>query len=170
MRTLGLGLGVTPGQPWSQPFWSNVVGATVSGRSMVKTASAVWGNCAASSIQSIVGNGFCQFSTNENTLQKMAGLTHTRTDNSFDTIDFGIYLAANTIDIFEDGTEVGVSVGTVAPGDILQVVVAGSVVTYKKNGALLYTSGKAPSHPLYFMAAMFNTAAQLQGCLISATP
>lgn len=140
-------------------FFQNVTGVSVSGRMLTKTAASGWGNSFASSINPITSN--TQFSTNEVTFQKMAGLTHTISDSSFDTIDFGIYLAGSTIDIFEDGTEVGISVGTANINDVFEVKLLAGVVTYLKNGTLLYTSLKSPTTPLYFAAAFYNQNAVL---------
>ena len=57
-------------------------------------------------------------------------------------------------------------------GDPFQVGVEGGVVTYRRNGAVFYTSGVAPAYPLLIDTALFTPGATLSevvpGCVSAA--
>ncbi|MGH7295259.1 MAG: hypothetical protein ACRELB_10010, partial [Polyangiaceae bacterium] len=140
------------------PFWQNIVGVSTSGQSLTKTAAAGW-NAGASTIASLGGDGFVEFTTGEANKHKMAGLTHTVTDSGYVTIDFGLFLAADgSVSVYEDGSLEG-SFGSYVAGDVFVVQVTGGVVTYLKNGALLYTSTRSPTFPLVADASLYSTGA-----------
>jgi hypothetical protein len=147
----------------SASTWQNVVGVTASGNDITKTGATGWGNAGASSGASLAGDGTVQFSTSEATTYKMAGLTHTVTDSSYDDIDFGFFLEDDgTLSIYEHGVSHGI-VGTYAAGDTLTLQVQNSTVTYAQNGTAVYTSTETPTLPLVFDASLYSTGATVTG-------
>ena len=75
-------------------IWRAAVGVTVSGNDLTKTAAAGWGNAGAVSVQTIESNGFVEFSGNGTV---MAGLSKGDTDQTYQDIDFAIYLAGSAV-------------------------------------------------------------------------
>ena len=143
------------------PFWQNVVGVSTLGANLTKTGSQGW-NAGASTVASLSGDGSAQFTTSESTTHKMGGLTHAVSGSGYATIDYAIYLIADgTIDIFEDGSLINQAFGSYVAGDVFTVQLTSNVVTYLKNGSLLYTSTKAPTFPLYFDASLYSEAATI---------
>lgn len=133
------------------------------------SAASNWGSCGASSLATIAGDGWVEFTSNELSLDKICGLSHTDPDANYTSIDFAIYLdGTNNIKIYESGTQrtagspggAGIY-GTYALGDTMRVQVASSVVKYYQNGVLLYTSGVTPTFPLRVDTAIYATLATL---------
>ena len=124
------------------------------------------------------GNGYMEFSTNENTTYKMAGLSHTNVSMSYTNIDYAIYSAqAGALMIFESGvckagpvgTACGAGTGTLSgyvAGDVFRVAVESGIVKYYKNGVLLYTSGMAPTYPLFPEASLFDANATITNAVL----
>ena len=128
--------------------WTNIVGASAAGNDLSKTATGTGWNAGASSVETLVGDGYVEFGSGEATTDKMAGLGSGDTSQHHADIEFAIRLnASGGIAVFESGTQV-LTGGTYAAGDRLRVQVLGGVVTYWKNGAVFYTSAAAPSFPL----------------------
>ena len=77
--------------------WRATAGVTVSGNDLTKTASGVWGNSGASSLQALESNGFVEFSA---TGSAMLGLSKGDTDQNYTDIDFAAYAAAGTLYVY----------------------------------------------------------------------
>jgi hypothetical protein len=153
-------------------IWQNAVGVNVSGNNLTNTGPGGWGTAGASSVQSILsGDGYVEFSTNENNLGKIVGLSHSDTDQNYTSVDYGLNpSAAGTIAIIEKGVVPpgGNPVGTYVAGDIFRVSVESGVVKYYKNGALIYTSSVAPVYPLIVDSALNHTNATITNAKIFA--
>jgi len=147
----------------STAFWQDVVGATASGNDLVKTASENTWNAGAASVGQLDSDGFVRFTTGEITTDKIAGLSSGNTNQSLSDIDFGIRLTATgRINIVESGVTIG-SFGAYRDGDLFEVRVVGGVVTYTKNGGLLYTSLVAPpSFPLVVDTSLRTPGATIE--------
>jgi hypothetical protein len=143
--------------------WQNVVGLAIAGRTLTKTGATGW-NAGASSVETLAGDGFVEFTSDESNRGKMAGLSDGDSDQSQADIDYAVYLRANGVAaIYEGGVARDSNVGTYAAGDIFRVEVAGGVVRYSKNGgAPLYTSSVAATGPLGIDTAFNTTGATLR--------
>ena len=86
----------------------------------------------------------------------MFGLSHGDTDGSYADIDYALftYPATGQVMVFEGGAYRG-TFGTYAAGDVLAVTVEDGVVSYWRNGALLYTSSAAPVYPLVLDVSLY---------------
>lgn len=137
--------------------WQNVVGLAIAGRTLTKTGATGW-NAGASSVESLAGDGFVEFTSDESNRGKMAGLSNGDSDQSDADIDYAVYLRANGVAaVYEGGVARDNNVGTYAAGDTFRVEVAGGVVRYSKNGgAPFYTSTVAATGPLGIDTS-FNT-------------
>ncbi len=148
--------------------WTNTVGVAVNGNSIGKSAVEGWGNAGAVSTQAIAtGDGYADF-TADGLGYGMFGLSHGDTDQSYQDIDYALYieLGPNTIYVFENGVNKGV-VGTYTWGDRFRVAVEGGVVKYRKNGTRLYTSAVAPTFPLLVDTSLYSNNGWLLNVVIS---
>lgn len=147
----------------SAGFWQNVAGVTVNGASLTKTAPNGWGNAGAITSRSITqGNGFVQFTTAEANRGKIAGLSTTDANQSYNTVRFGILLGANAaVQVYESGTLRG-TFGTYTAGMTFRVAYTGGQVQYSRDGTVFYTSTLAPAYPAFADVALFTTGATVQ--------
>lgn len=135
-------------EPLTPVTWTNVVGVSAVGSSLTKTDPATGWNAGASSVESLVGDGFVEFTTGENTTDKMAGLGSGDAGQGYADIEFAIRLNdLGRVAVFESGTRVFLG-GSYAAGDRFRVRVLDGVVSYWQNGRLLHTSAVVASFPL----------------------
>jgi hypothetical protein len=149
--------------------WTDVAGVRTNGNSLTKTLpSNAWGDAGAASKECVAGDGAVQFTTAEANTYKMAGLTHAVTGSSYEDIDFGVFLESDgLVAVFEGGAYVG-NFGAYAANDVFTVRVAGTHVTYLRNGKAFYASTKTPMLPLVFDASLYSEGATING--VSLTP
>jgi hypothetical protein len=105
-------------------------------------------NGAAFSLNSLVDNGYFEFTATETNRQRMVGLSHTNAGSGFGGIDFAIYLNNSNLRIYENGQNRG-SFGNYQSGDIFRIAVEDGAVVYYRNGNAFYTSNQTPTLPLY---------------------
>ncbi|MDX6529064.1 MAG: hypothetical protein QOH41_1354, partial [Blastocatellia bacterium] len=136
--------------------WTNIVGVTVSGNSVTKTAATAWGNAGAASTQSIVsGDGYVEFSVTS-LYTGMVALSHTDPNQDYTSMQFALLPNSDgNLYVFESGMNRGV-VSTYTTADVFRVAVEGGVVKYRKNGTLVYTSTVAPTYPLLVDAGLYH--------------
>jgi RHS repeat-associated protein len=150
--------------------WTNAVGVSSSGNSLTKTATTGWGNAGASSTQTLAaGDGYVEVTVAELSRSRIFGFSHTDTNQSWDTIDYGLHCAndANhTIYVYESGTQRG-TFGSYASGDKLRVAMVGGVVKYSRNGTVFYTSTVTPSYPLRVDTALYENGATIGSAVFS---
>jgi hypothetical protein len=99
----------------------------------------------------------------------MIGLSNGNSNNHYQDIDYALCLCGSELRVYEGGVLRG-TFGAFATGNLLRVAVVGSTVTYRKNGAVFYTSTVAPTRPLLVDAALYNTSATLNNAVISMSP
>jgi hypothetical protein len=143
--------------------WTSV-NTSVTGNNLTRTGSSGW-NASAATKQYLSGSGYVQFTAPAANANLMAGLTHAVTDNSFDTIDFAIYLGAGFLYFYEQGAQVGPSFSYSA-GDTFTVQATANQISYLKNGTVLYTSTKTATSPLYFDASIWSSGGQLSNVMM----
>jgi alpha-tubulin suppressor-like RCC1 family protein len=143
--------------------WTNAVGLSVSGSTLTKTASVGWGNAGAASVQVIRdGYGYVEFTAGATNVARMCGLSWGDSDQNYPDIDFAAYLRDDgTFVVYEGGAWRG-EFGPYASGDRIRVEVHHGVVTYRRNGVLVYTSTSLPRYPLRVDASLYQTGATLQ--------
>jgi len=156
-----------PGAP-QNVSWTNAVGVSVNGNSLTKTASTGWGNAGASSTQSITsGDGYVEVTATESNKARLFGFSHTDTDQSWPSINFGMDLdLSGWVYVFESGNNRG-SFVPYATGDKFQVAIIGGVVKYKKNGTVFYTSSVTPTYPLVVDTALYENGSTLSNVVLS---
>jgi hypothetical protein len=151
-------------------IWGNLTGTSASGNNLTSTAPNGWGNSGAASTRALAsGDGYVEFTANEVNLSRMCGLNNGDTNQTFQEIDYAIYIAYDaTIEVWENGIYRG-DYGTYQANDRFRVSVEGGVVKYSKGGTVFYTSTVAPSYPLRVDTALAHTNATLTNVIISGT-
>lgn len=97
---------------------------------------------------------------------RFIGLSHGDSSQSYDDIDYAVYLYAGNdgatpqVYIVEGGV-FRFWAGAFAAGDVFRIVVDGGTVRYVKNDAVLYTSSVAPVLPLSVDTAFFGCAPEV---------
>src|SRR6266404_8308237 len=168
-RSLSSNFLVTPmpqGGSGDNVTWTNVVGVTASGNSLTKNSSDGW-NAGAVSTQTIAsGDGYMEVTATETNTHRRIGLSHGDTNQSWEDIDFCIYLSADGTVYVNEGTNGRGNFGSYAAGDRFRVAVEGGVVKYKKNGTVFYTSTVAPAYPLLVDTSLHTNGATLTNVVI----
>ena len=143
--------------------WQNLIAVSASGDDLSKTGTDAAWTAGASSIETLAGDGFVEFTATEANTLRMAGLGNGDPSAHFSDIEYGIRLKANgVIGIYEAGVERVLNAGTYLPGDTFRVEVSGGVVAYHMNGGPpLYTSQVAPSFPLRVDTSLHTPGATL---------
>ena len=139
--------------------WTNVhSNLTASGNSLIRNSGSgsSWSNGGAESTQAINDDMYVEFTAGPTTNRLMCGLGNNTGSSHFNTIDFAIYNRNNgTIQVYESGTNRG-TFGNYQYGDTMRVASENGVVNYYHNGTLIYTSGVAPSFPMFADVAIRN--------------
>jgi alpha-tubulin suppressor-like RCC1 family protein len=148
-------------------LWTNGVNVTSAGSDLRKSAGAAAWDAGAVSTRGIVSmDGYLELVASETTTSRMIGLSQGDTSQTYQDIDFALYLAGQTIYVYERGASRG-SFGTYVTGDRLRVSVEGGAIRYRKNGVLLYESTVAPSFPLLVDSSLYTRGATLRGAVLS---
>jgi hypothetical protein len=161
------GTGTIVGPAAQNVVWANAVGVSVSGNSLTKTAAAGWNAGASSTTALLSGDGYVEFTVSETTTDRMLGLSNKDVDQNYTSIRFAADLTSSgALLVYEMGVNRG-SFGTYATGDVVRVAVESGVVTYRRNGALLYTS-TAAIYPLLVDTSLSTSGATLGNVVVSA--
>ncbi len=118
------------------------------------------------SLNSVVNNGYLEF-TNSEITRKAIGLSHTNPDNNFNTISYAFFFeTGGSLRIYENGTNRGVF-GSYAINDVFRIFADQGVVKYYRNGTLLRISTVAPTLPLFADVSLRDVGATVTNAVIS---
>jgi flagellar hook assembly protein FlgD len=142
--------------------WADLVGVSVSGNTLTKTAATGWANSGAVSTLSFSADGGAALRANEINTDRICGLSSSNPDANYTTIAYGLYLQGNAIlQVYENGTLKVSNGGTYQAGDLLSVERKGTAITYKKNGNTFYTSSTPSSGLLWVDAALYTIGGKI---------
>ena len=149
--------------PWEMPVKVVAVDGTL-------TKSAGCEGCpdsGAHSVARLTGDGYAEFAMSPGS-RIMAGLSADLSEaTASSTIDYAFSLwPGGAWEIRERG--VYRKDGTGAAGDRFRVAVEGGRVVYRRNGAILYTSGVTPVFPLVLDATLYSMGATISGAAVVA--
>ncbi len=130
------------------------------------TTAAAWDAGAISTMGLGPGEGYFEIPAAAGSPIAMVGLSHGNSGAGYSDIDYALYFASGTLYIFEGGLNRG-SFGPLLAADRLRVSVESGVVTYRKNGALIYTSAVAPAYPLLVDSSLHSSGAWISGAVLS---
>jgi hypothetical protein len=159
---------ITAPQPPQPVQWTNLVGVTVSGVTVTKTAESMWGNAGATSAQSIQsGDGYVEFRALETNEERMCGLSVNSANQGWADIAFAAHLnTGGAFYVVESGASRGYF-GDYRSGDVFRVSVESGVVKYSRNGSVFFTSTLKPSYPLEAAAVFDGSGATISNAIIS---
>lgn len=131
----------------------------VAGNSLVKTATnGAWNSGGGFSTEGFNAGAQTSFGF-ENATQMMAGLnTDPATNDSYDSIDYAIFILGNTSQVYESGVFIG-DIGAWATSTRFAIVYDNKTVTYYKDGNSVRQIPVAAGQTLYFDAALAGNAA-----------
>jgi hypothetical protein len=141
--------------------WTNQVNVAVRGNTIEKTRGCDGcGDAGATSRQAIrAGDGYVEFSVEDEWTYWLAGLGRGNRSTSFDDIDFAIRFNGNGwADIVERGRYIGGDIEYRA-GDVFRVEVVNDRVRYAKNGDVIRVSQRRPTYPLVLDVALGSVGA-----------
>jgi len=138
--------------------WQSGQYVTITGNSVSKSGGGGAYNAGAISQQSLSGDGALEWTVVENDRQKFCALTNDNPDYSYGSMDFAIQAdSSRGVYIWENGVTVAGPVGgEYSIGDIFRIQVKSGVVTYYRNGVLLWTSVASPTFPLYVDCSLYH--------------
>jgi len=149
--------------------WISAIRVAVTCNTLMKGLSAPTGwNAGAASVQALAGDGWVEFTTRENTTNKIAGLSNGDTDDGYTDIDFGIDLRDDGAVLISDGSAFHKLVGSYVAGDVFRVRVKAGVVTYWQNGVKLYRSLATPVFPLLVDTSLWTPGATISDVVLDA--
>ncbi len=135
-----------------------------SGFTLVKTGGVPW-TAGAASVETFAGDGYVETTIAETNVNRMFGLGIGDVNQSYGDVDYGAFLGNDThLYIQENGSTVfDCGNGTLVTGDVIRVRRTGTIVTYERNGAVVYTSLVPTSVPLRFDTTFEIDGATLRG-------
>lgn len=150
--------------------WANVTGVTATGNDLTKTAAQGWGNAGACSSFGLATGveGYAEFTLGASPGYAMFGLSNGDTDLGYADIDYGFYTYPpnGRLYIYENGTY-RANPASYSAGDILRVSVDADVITYRRNGTVIYTSSITPTYPLRVDTSLYSNGATVADAVIA---
>lgn len=149
--------------------WTNVVGASVSGTNLSKTAASGWGNAGAESTNVLQSHndGYIKFTVGTLSAGEFSfGFSAINVDNNFYTIEYAIHRTTSSLTyVRHHGTSVAMF--HVAGGDQLTIERSGSDVIYKKNATVIYAANYVEPFSLLVDASLYNNGGVLGNLKVS---
>ncbi|NNC71035.1 MAG: hypothetical protein HKN90_09465, partial [Flavobacteriaceae bacterium] len=146
----------------TQDGYKDVIGTSISNDIITSTAGNGWNNSGFATNGNITGDGYVEYEIPQSDKYVMVGLSQTNQNNSYNTIEYGLYNRSNgMIYIYESGSYKGYY-GTYTIGDIFRIERIGSTVYYKKNGTIIYTSTVPSTGTLLGDIAFWHNQAKLK--------
>jgi hypothetical protein len=149
--------------------WANTAGASfnAANSTLAKTAVTGWGNAGAVSQNSLPANtdGGISWAIPTGPLDAtfyMLGLSATSPDNSWASIQYGLYYVAGQVYVYLSGQGQGFY-GTVQPGDRLSILRTGGAVNFYRNNKSFFGTAAPANVALTADLAMFSSGARVQG-------
>lgn len=142
---------------------TGLVGGSNSSGTVTKNVADGWGTAGYTSVESITGDGYIEWTATESNTDRVIGLSTVDTDLSFNTIEFGWYLeSAAVLDNFESGASPYTQTSYVANTTTFRIAREGTQIKYYKNGLLEYTSAAtAPVGALFVDTAIYQNGATI---------
>jgi thrombospondin type 3 repeat protein len=141
--------------PSAPVTWTDLSGVTAAGNTLTKTTAAGWNNAGAASVRMISGNGGVNYVVDSMYSAHVTGLSAMNGGSHYDTIEYGILAYVNVIYIYEKGVLRG-TFGSYSVGDRFSVERIGSIISYKQNDTVFYTSTVSATGSLLVDTAVYR--------------
>ncbi|MCF6237243.1 MAG: hypothetical protein L3J79_00250, partial [Candidatus Marinimicrobia bacterium] len=136
---------VSGGQVWEDLRFQNLVGTSVEGESGLGSSikkiwvTAGW-NADGVSAELLTGDGEVRFRFPRTDKHVFLGLNIVNTGRGYGELDYSIHgQGGGALIIYQNGTKVG-NFGTYSISDVYSISRTGATISYKRNGAVFYTS------------------------------
>jgi PKD repeat protein len=157
---------IGPAFPRTPVKWVQPVGVALFGDEIRKISGAeAWDSGAVSKRLIASGDGYAEMVVQETTLRRMFGLANGNSDAGYEDIEYGLYLGADTVHIYEAGIGRG-AFGTYEAGDVFRVALRAGVVRYLRNGRVFYQSTVTPSYPLLVDTTFLDIGATVKTAMM----
>src|ERR1041384_751897 len=169
LTTASSGGGGGGGGSTQSVVWTNTVNCTASGSSLRKTSGLDDTPDAAGAPQQQPPprGGGAEVPHGSSGKIRFCGLSHSAAGTDFEAIDFAIKLTElGVAEIRENNAYQGET--TYTSSDVFRVAIEGGGVKYYKNGAVFYTSGRAPAYPLRVYAVFIHLNGTVNNAVIGA--
>ena len=157
-------LKLTSGTPVT---WTNKVGCSSSSDQLTKTAANGW-NAGASSVETLSGDGWAEFTVGQTTDLFMFGLSNGDSGVGYADIDFSWYAQAAGLARVQEGGSFPTTSWAYTASSVFRVAVESGVVKYYIDGVLKYTSASSPTYPLLVDTALFTSGCVISTCTLTA--
>ena len=115
-----------------------------------------------SSVQTFAGDGYAEHTSLELTTARMFGLSTSDGNANYTSIGYALSCKTDgTLEVWESGASKGAA-GSYAAGDVLRVSRIAAVITYLKNGVVIYTSLTASTGALLIDVSLFTANATIK--------
>jgi len=135
---------------------------TVNGNNLTKVSGGNSWNANGFSWQDVGNNGYMETTVVGTGTQRMIGLSSADANADWNTIQYAFYLTSwGALEIRENGSgnlQGGLTYDT---GDVLRIAVENNIVKYYRNGSPVFSSGTAPTLPLYVDVSLHNVGANV---------
>jgi hypothetical protein len=137
------------------------------GSRLLKTGAAAAHDAGASSVELLAGDGYVEAVVDATGVHRFLGLSTSDDDVNYTSIDFAFYVTTtDNIDgqwqIWESGVNVqSGAAASIVVGDVVRVERVGTTITYKKNGAVIWTSTTPSIGALLVDVSMFTPGVKL---------
>lgn len=140
--------------------WTDLVGVSVNGNSITKTATGGWGNGGAASINTLNANtdGWIEYKVDALNKLRTFGFSDINTDASYNTIDYAWHTNATDCYVYLNGGNVGNY--PLQVNDILRIERIGSEIHFKLNGVIKRTETNVNTGSLLADCAISDTGAK----------
>lgn len=140
-----------------QATWKDYTGVSLSGNTLIKTASAGWGNAGAFSYNQLksLQNGWISHKITNVTTDYKLGLSRDTT-TAFDSIDYAVRVNLGQVSVYNRNTFVGIF-DTVIVGDSIQIERIGNVIAYTKNHIIFYNQEANAKEKLQINVSQYTT-------------
>jgi hypothetical protein len=155
----------------SKVRWASRVNTSLNGTTdALIGASSGWGTAGSFSLDSIAAatDGAVEFFANQTDKGICCGLSRSNNNDSWDTVEFGVLLAADgTYVVVESGTA-RTSAAAYTTTNRFRVARENGVLVARKDGAIVWTSGLAPTEALFVDTAFLSTGSLAAPTIASA--
>lgn len=149
----------------TEATWTNLVNASASGGTLVKTGGYEAG--AISQQQFTGADGYVEFTVSSGRRMFVGLGGDTSADTSYVNIGYMLNFWGNGDYDIREGWTNWRGGGNYASGDVFRIAIEGGVVKYYKNGSLLYTSNVTPSYPLVLDTSLIPDGATVSAMITS---
>jgi len=149
--------------------WTDVVNATVNGNSLTSTSNANWNAGAASLAVLPAGiDGYIEIEAAQTNNGVMFGFSEVNTNQSWNTIDYNLYVAeSGKLKVYEKNIAKVSNGGVYAVGDKMRVERVGTTIYFKHNGNVIYTSTTPSTSSLIVDCSFYQANAILSNAIFN---